>query len=250
MSPILVALIVFGCTFGGAIAGMMLHRKLPDQHRDSESKEVVKLVMGLIATIAALVLGLLIAAGHSSYDKQASEVQRLGVQIVQLDRLLAHYGSDAGEARKLLRQITAAELNRIWPNYAASVESAPERAAGEDLAEDIAKFAPTTNVQQFVKSRALQLLTQMGETRGLLYEQSSDSISWPFLVVLVSWVVALFVGFGLLARYNATVVTALFVGAFTVAGAIFLILEMNHPYSGLMQISSAPIRHAIAVVGR
>ena len=96
----------------------------------------------------------------------------------------------------------------------------------------------------------MQLLVQLGETRRLLYEQSNGSLSLPFLVVLVSWLVALFVGFGLLTRYNATVFMALIVGAFCVAGAIFLILEMNRPYSGLMQISSAPIRHAMDAISQ
>lgn len=253
MSSLLVALIVFGCAFGGAIAGIVLHGKLPEHHQDGESKDVVKLVMGLIATIAALVLGLLIASAHGSFDTQESEVQHLGVDIVQLDRVLAHYGSDATEARDLLRQVVAAELKRIWPNNrgeTANVKPPRAREAGEDLYDQIVNLSPKTDAQRFDQSRALQLLTVMGETRRLLYEQAGGSLSWPFLVILVSWVVALFVGFGLLTRYNATVLTALFVGALSVAGAIFLILEMNRPYSGLMQISSAPIRHAMDAISQ
>jgi len=250
MSPLSVALVVLGCTFGGAIAGIAIRGKLPEHHRDSESKDVVKLVMGLIATLAALVLGLLIAAGHSAYDTQESEVQHLGVHLVQLDSALAHYGPETSEARNLLRQMAAAELNRVWPNDGVNGGAPPEREAAEDLAERIARLSPKTDIQQFTKSRALQLITEMRETRALLYEQSSGSLSWPFFVVLVSWVAALFVGFGLLARYNATVVTALFVGAFAVAGAVFLILETNHPYSGVMKVSSTPIRHAIAAISR
>jgi len=138
----------------------------------------------------------------------------------------------------------------MWPNDGATGEAPPARESGDDLAERIASLSPKTDVQQFTKSRALQLLTQMGETRGLLYEESSGSLSWLFLVILVFWLVALFVGFGLLARYNATVVTALFVGAFAVGGAVFLILETNHPYSGVMKVSSTPIRHAIAAISR
>ena len=93
-------------------------------------------------------------------------------------------------------------------------------------------------------------MTTMGTTIRLLYEQAGGSLSWPFFVVLVFWLVVLFAGFGLYARRNATVIAALFVGALTVAGAIFLILEMNRPYSGLMEISSAPIRDALAQIGR
>jgi len=253
MSSLFGALVVFGCAFGAAVAGIVLHGKLPEHHQDAESKDVVKLVMGLIATMAALVLGLLIASAHASYDTQESEVQQLGVRIVQLDRVLAHYGPDAAEARNLLRQIVAGELKRIWPNSAgatADVELPPAREAGEDLYDHMINLSPKTEAQRFGQSRALQLIAAMGETRRLLYEQAGGSLSWPFLMILVSWVVALFVGFGLLARYNATVLAALFVGALSVAGAIFLILEMNRPYRGLMQISSAPIRHAMAAIGQ
>jgi Na+/H+ antiporter NhaC len=253
MSSLLVATVVFGCAFGGGLAGIVLHGKLPEHHQQSDSKDVVKLVMGLIATIAALVLGLLIASAHSAFATQESEVQQLGVDIGQLNRVLALYGPEAKEARDLLRQIVAGELNKIWPNVggaAVRLDAPPAREAGDELAERIAGLSPKTDLQQFAKSRALQLLVQMGETRRLLYEQSSSSLSLPFLAVLVSWLVALFVGFGLLTRYNATVFTALVVGAFCVAGAIFLILEMNRPYSGLMQISSAPIRNALDQIGR
>ena len=252
MAPLLVALVVLGCAFGASVAGIVLHRKLPEHHQDAESKDVVKLVMGLIATMAALVLGLLIASAHGSYDTQESEVQRLGVDVVQLDRALAHYGPDATEARNLLRQVVADEIERNWPDHggaSAKVKLPPGRAAGENLYDQIVNLSPKTEAQRFGQGRALQLLTTMGETRRLLYEQSGGSISWPFLVILVSWVVALFFGFGLLAHYNATVLAALFVGALSVAGAIFLILEMNQPYSGLMRISSAPLRHAMAAIG-
>ncbi len=253
MTPLLVATIVFGCVLGGALAGIAIHRKLPERQQESDSKDVVKLVMGLIATIAALVLGLLIASAHSAYATQDSEVQQLGADIGQLDRVLAIYGPEANQARDLLHQIVAGELRRIWRNNrdpAVKLDAPPARAAEDELAARIAGLSPKTDVQQFGKSRALQLLVQMGQTRRLLYEQSGGSLSLPFLSILVSWLTALFVGFGLLTRYNATVLTALFVGAFCVSGAIFLILEMGRPYSGFMQISSSPIRNALDEIGR
>ena len=252
MSALVVGFIVFGCAFGGALVGIALHGKLPAHHREADVIDVVKLVMGLLATIAALVLSLLIATAHSSYDTQESEVQALGVRIVQLDAILNHYGPDATEARGLLRQIVASQLERMWPSEAASVNlRAPvAREEGEALVERVANLSATTDAQRFARSRALQLITEMGETRGLLYEQAGGSLSWPFFVILVFWVVMLFVGFGVLTRSNATVLVALFVGALSVAGAIFLILEMNRPYSGLMKISSAPIRGALAAISQ
>lgn len=253
MSSSVVALIVLGCTFVAALAGMALRVKLPERYLDEESRDVVKLVMGLIATVAALVLSLLIASARTAYDRQESEVQQLGINLSALDRALAHYGPETAEARALLRQIVTAELDRIWPAGQSATPSKlassprPEAEAFFDL---ILSLTPQTDAQRFGQTRALQLMSEMGATRQLLYEQAGGSLSWPFFVVLVSWLVALFVGFGMFARFNAAVATALLVGSLTVSGAIFLILEMSRPYTGTMQISSAPIRNALAHIGR
>jgi hypothetical protein len=253
MSAFYVGLIVFVLAFAGALLGTFLHAKLPVHHRRPDAKDVVKLVMGLIATIAALVLSLLIATAHTSYDTQESEVQALGVHIVQLDAILANYGPDAGQARSMLREMVAAQLKRIWPDdgdASVNLRAPMPRDSGTNLMTHVADLPASTDAQRFAKSHALQLLTEMGETRGLLFEQAGGSLSWPFFVILVFWVVMLFVGFGFLTRSNATVLVALFVGALSVAGAIFLILEMNRPYSGLMKISSAPIRSALAAISQ
>lgn len=251
MSALLVGLIVFVLASGAGLAGIFIHGILPAHHKEADSKEVVKLVMGLIATIAALVLSLLIATANSSYQTQEAEVQTLGVRIVQLDRILEDYGPEAQEARATLRQIVANELDQIWPKgggAGVNLRAPLERSAGDQLIGRIANLVPTTDAHRLARTRALDILSAIGETRRLLYEQADGSRSWPFFVILVFWVCVLFLGFGFLTRPNATVVTALFVGALSVAGAIFLILEMNRPYSGLMQISSAPIRTALAAI--
>lgn len=253
MKSIEIAAIVFAVVFGGAVIGTLLHGKLPQHHRDGDSKDVIKLVMGLIATIAALVLGLLIASAHTSYDTQESEVRQLAVHLALLDRILAHYGPEAAPARALLRQVVTADIDRIWPNEGAGTAAlpAPEvRTQGELLFGMIASLSPHTDIQRFTQGRAMQIVVEMGNTRRLMAEQAGGALSWPFFVVLVFWLVVLFVGFGLFARFNATVCTAFFIGALSVAGAIFLILEMNRPYSGMMQISSAPIRNALEQVGK
>jgi hypothetical protein len=253
MKSTLIAALVFLLVFGGALAGMAIRRALPAHHQDADTKDVVKLVMGLIATIAALVLSLLIASAHGAYDTQEAEVRHLGVQIVQLDQTLAHYGPETKEVRAQLRRIVETEFARIWPagNAApAAMMALPDHAPGDTLYDMLIGLTPGSEAQRFAQSHALQLATTMVDTRRLLAEQAGGSLSWPFFVVLIFWLVALFVGFGLFARVNATVNTAFFVGALTVAGAVFLILEMNRPYSGLMQISAAPIRNALAQIGR
>jgi Protein of unknown function (DUF4239) len=248
MSPIGVGAVVFGCTLAGALLGIFFSTRLPAGHFDTDSRDVVKLVMGLIATMAALVLGLLISSAHSAYEAQEAELQQLGTQLYQIDRILFHLGPDANEARASLRRIVAADIARTWSNDhpgAASFAPAQERNEAENLFERIASLSPTTNFGRFGQSRALQLLASVGETRRLLTEQARTPLSWVFLAVLVSWLTLLFFGFGLFARFNATVVVALIAGALSVAAALFLILDMDQPYSGWMQISSAPLRDAL-----
>jgi Protein of unknown function (DUF4239) len=253
MSSTTIAALVFGCTFLGALTGLFLHTRLPAQHLNADARDVIKLVMGLIATMSALVLGLLISSANRSYDAQEAEVQELGVHLFQLDRTLEQFGPDARAARDLLRRIVMAEIDFSSTSDGAGVApDKPLHAQREvmELFERVTTLSPKTDAQKFMQTQALQLLAGLGNTRLLLNEQARGSISWPFLVVLVFWLVVLFVGFGLFARTNPTVVAALFLGAISVAGAIFLILELNRPYGGVIQISMTPIRNALIQMSR
>jgi hypothetical protein len=253
MSSTVIAVLVFGCTFLGALAGMHMHSRLPEHHLEPDSRDVIKLVMGLIATVSALVLGLLISSAHRSYEAQDAEVQQIGVHLFQLDRALVRFGPEAKDARDLLHRLVRAEVARasLPGGMQAAVDSPMQaQAAAAEVFDRIANLSPKTDAQRFVQSRALQLLTGLGDTRLLLNEQARGAISWPFLVVLVFWLTVLFFGFGLFARRNATVIAALLLGALSVAGAIFLIIEMNRPYTGVMQISIAPIRNALTLMSQ
>lgn len=253
MNSTMVSLLAFGCTFGAALLAIFIRDRLPAHHVEGDSKDVVKLVLGLMATLTALVLGLLISSAHSAYDAQDAELQQLSVHLYQLDRVLAHLGPDATEQREELRRLLAADIERIWPTKA--VVSVPDGAMRdqeefEEFFEGVAKLSPKTDLERLVQNRALELLGSIGDTRHLLMEQARGSLSWPFLVVLISWGSVLFFGFGLFARYNGTVVAALCVGSLSVAGAIALILQMNQPYGGWIQVSSAPLRAALAQMGQ
>src|SRR5580658_10306922 len=158
MSSTLIGLLVFTCTFGAAILGILLRARLPAHHLDGDSKDSVKLVIGLIATMAALVLGLLISSAHTAYDAQESEIQQLGVHLYQLDRILVHFGSQATEARARLRNLVAADIARTWPQEqtkAAAPDAALQvRGQAELLFEQIASLSPTTNFERFGQSHA------------------------------------------------------------------------------------------------
>jgi hypothetical protein len=253
MNTLETATIIFASAFGCALLGMVLHRKLPDHHLDTESKDVVKLVMGLIATMAALVLSLLVASGNSSYQLQESSVQSLSANVLLLDRLLALYGPDAREARDELHQVVTVVHDRMWSldgSTTADLDPTATQKMTSDFAVALEKLSPKTESQGVLKTQAMQIGQSLAQTRLLMFEQSGSSISWPFLTILVFWLCMLFLGFGLFAQFNATVTVALFIGAVSVAGAIFLILELNEPYSGFMRISQGPMQHALTLIGR
>jgi uncharacterized membrane protein len=252
LNSTIVTLLVFGCTFGAALLAVLVRQRLPQHHVEGDSREVVKLVLGLMATLTALVLGLLISSAHAAYDAQDAELQQLSVHLYQLDRILAHFGPAAADERAQLRGIVAGDVARIWPaNNVVRVHDSPIVAQQEfeDLFEGIGSLSPKGDLERVGQSRAIELLAAIGETRHILIAQSQGALSWPFLFILVSWMTILFFGFGLIARHNATVLAALFIGSLSVAGAILLILQMNQPYGGWIQVSSAPLRAALAHMG-
>ena len=249
MRPIIVSLIAFAAIMGGAFLGAFLRNALPDHHLADDAKDIVRLGAGLVGTIAALVLGLLIASAKSSYDTQSSQVQRLTADVVQLDQLLAQYGSEARPIRDLMRQALGPVVEQLWrESRSAATKDAPF--VGSTVAEDafarIGELAPQTDAQRSLKARAIQVSTDLVQTRLALFVQAGSSIPMPFVAVLVFWLAIIFASFSLFARLNPTLIVALVVFALSASAALFLIAEMSEPFSGLMQIPSAPLRNALA----
>jgi hypothetical protein len=251
VAPITLSLIAFAAIFGGAIIGVLLRLALPGHHLAEDTKDVVRLCTGLIGTISALVLGLLIASANSSFDTQASQVRRLAANIILLDQLLAHYGPEARTARDLLRRAIDPLVDRIWWEHSSQAGKAAfeATAAGAAAGAAIESLSPQTDPQRSLKARAMQIVTDLGQTRLLLFEARSSSIPTPFLTVLVFWLTMIFASFSLFARLNPTLVAVLFVCALSSAGAIYLILDLSQPFTGFMQISSEPLRNALAPLG-
>jgi hypothetical protein len=247
VEPIRVSAIIFFCIFGGAMLGMWLRGILPQHHLDTETKDLIKLGVALIGTMAAMLLGLLVASAKSAYDAQRTELTQMAADTILVDRMLAHYGPETGEARGLLKQAVAGMLDRIWGQ---DQGAPPVQVSNEVLFDKIQELVPQNESQRALKSQVASMAFNVGQMRWLLFEQSGSSISVPFLVVVVFWLSTLFVSFGLFAPRNATAFFALLISALSVAGALFLILELDHPFSGLIQISSAPLRNALAVLGR
>jgi hypothetical protein len=242
--------IVFLCIFGGALLGMILRGLLPEPHLSPESKDVVKLGMGLIGTMSALVLGLLIASAKSSFDSQRNGVAQMAGNFIFLDRVLAHYGPEAKDAREKLRHSVASIVDRMSPAESSSAtfqEGAP--GGSESLYEKFQGLSPKTESQRALQAQALKTGTDIAQSRWSLFAQRGSSIPTPFLAVLVFWLAIIFASFSLFAPRNATVLATLFVCSLSVAGAIFLILELDRHFGGVIQISDAPLREALAQLG-
>ncbi len=249
MSSITISLIVFACVFGGALVGIFIHSLLPSEHIDSESKDAIRLGMGLVATTAALVLGLLIASGKGFYDTQSSEVTQLAANIVLLDKILDHYGPETKDIRALLRNSAAHILEITWARGGADGSHFAPSANQEAIFDKIQGLSTQNDSQRFLQSQALSMALQMGQIRSLMSAQRASSVPMPLLAVLTFWLTLLFVSFGLFGRANLTVVVSLFASALAVCGAIFLILEMYQPYGGFIQVSDAPLRAALQQIG-
>lgn len=230
--------------------GMFLRAVLPQSHLSADSKDVVKMGMGLVATMSALVLGLLVSSAKSSFDALSNELTRASSEIILLDRTLALYGPESKEVRDQLRSSVAGVVDRIESKKSANAYQVRASTHGaEALDEKIQGLLPKDDRQRSVQARALSILTSLQETRWLIYEQESTSISLPMLIILLSWLTTLFVSFGVFAPANGTAVTALSVSALSVSGAILLILELYSPYKGVLRISSAPLRAALTQLG-
>lgn len=250
MSSAATSLIAFVLVFGGALAGMLLQHFLPKDHLIAESKETVKLGMGLVSTMAALVLGLLVSSAKSFYDTQNAELNQISADVVAMDRLLDHYGPETKEAREALRDTVSNMLDRIWTgNDKERTKSPVSERSAEAFIDKIQELSAKDDKQHALQAQALNMAVGIGRTRWLMYEQSNASVSRTLLVVMIFWLTVVFTSFGLFAPRNATAIASLCAAGLSVAGAIFLILEMYLPYNGLVKISSAPLRAALAHLG-
>ncbi len=250
MSPNVTVALVFACLFGAALLGMRLRVALPQHHLGSESKETVRVGMGSVATMSALVLGLLVASTKSAYDTEKSEVTQMGAKVVYLDRVLENYGPEAAEVRQVLRLSLESAIGTMWSGQKSGHPVEPSVLWTQTLPNSIQKLSPRDDRQGSLKAQAAQIAGALAETRWLLFEQGETSISTPLLVIVISWLAIIFLSMGLYSPANATVVAALFLAALSVTGAIFLILELDMPFDGLIRISSEPLRNALQELGR
>jgi hypothetical protein len=244
------ALASFVCLLGSAFAGMSLARVLPKHHLDDDSKKAIERGLGIIGTVAGLVLGLLVASATGAYNAQRGYVIELSSEIGLLDRALAHYGPEAAPVRATLRVDAQRLLAELWPPPGAPpLDSVPGIRRNEALFDQLEQLTPKSTTQASIKGIAINLTLGLARTRWLIYEGLASSVSVPLLVMLVFWFCVTFCGIGIFAPRNGTTLIGLALCAIAISGAIYLILAMYAPFQGLIEIPSAPLQDTITRLG-
>lgn len=247
MRPLIISAIAFVLVLGGALLGMYFRRVTSADHLRDDVKDVVRLSTGLIGTIAALVLGLLIASAKSSYDARVTQFKQITANVILLDLLLEQYGPDAQNLRGMLRTGVPIMVERI-ANEGRSGKPAPFETIPEaqHFINRIQALKPASEPQHALQTRIISAAVQLAQSRLALFTQAHDSIPVPFLTILIFWLTIIFASFGLFVRPVAIVVVTFVVGALSVSGALFLILEMDQPFAGLFQIPTEALNNALA----
>lgn len=251
MNALVLGLITFLCTFSAALVATVIRGRLPAPHLSKESQDVVRLGIGLVATMTALLLGLVTAAARSTFDAQDVAIRNSGAAILTLDRHLARYGPETQPIRELIRRAIAARLQEVW--HMSGGVTALQAASGappiEDIENQILALSPQNDNQRWFKSEALKLSQEIVKARWRVLESGTGAVPVPFLIVVIFWLTVTFASFGLYAPRNATVVVVLFVAAVSVAAAVFLVLELDGPLDGFIKISSKPMEFVLSQLG-
>jgi len=253
MKSEVVAIIVFSCVFGSALLGLFLGKILPDRHLSSDAKDIVKLATGLIATLSALVLGLLVSSAKGTFDQVTSEMTQTAVKVVVLDRTLAEYGPETSELRVLLKNSYIEASSEVMSGDESQLkrwDSSEGVARLEAVQSAIRSLTPKNEAQKAALARALQISNEVGTGRWFLIIKREGSISIALLVILVFWLSVIFAAWGVFAPRNLVVAVALCASSLSVAGATFLIVELDSPFTGVVRVSPVPIQRAIAHLGQ
>lgn len=253
MNTLLIGIAVFACCAGGSALGMVIGAALPRHHLSADSKDAIKVATAVVATLSALVVGLLISSAKTSFDSKDKEVKQAAAHIIQLDRTMKQYGSQTAAAREHLRQIVSRVLKAVWSDQRQGpidMETILTGQGTSDIQTALLELKPESDAQRWLQQSALQLCSQIEQARLNVIEQQESGIRWPFVVILVFWFAIIFFSFGLFAPRNRMVAGMLGVCALSVAGALYLIVQMDRPFSGLIEISGKPLQIALDQVGK
>ena len=251
MNTITISLLVSAVVFAGGLAGLFLNRLLPQDHLTTDTQDVVRLGIGMLSVLASLVLGLLIATAKTSYDSTEHAIRSYAAELALLNETLRDYGGEASVSRDVLRSYTERLLEDGWPKNGARQATLDDEKADqllERVRDTIRAMKPVDTAQRSLQNQAIDINLNLLRQRWLLIEQQGPNVQRTVVAILVSWVTVIFASFGLNAPRNSTVVSAFLLCSLAIGGAIFLILDMDHPLDGVMRISSLPIQNVLAAM--
>jgi hypothetical protein len=247
---------------GGSALGFFVRPFLSERHRARETTELIQLVMTMLVTFAALVLGLLTSSVKGSFDAVDNDLRSFSVQLIQLDRSLKQYGAATEPARVVLRSYTAAAIASTWTSEpqppgdyypkrvsAPASESIESPILGEMLSHleaDLRQLEPGDPRQRRLALTILNQYELLMRMRWKLIEEAHSSISMPFSIVLSFWLLIVFTSFGLSTPHNLLAYITIFLAALSIASVVFVILDLDTPFSGLFMVASQPMREALA----
>jgi hypothetical protein len=251
LSSIILGAIVLACLFGASMIGILVRSRLPAHHLDSESKDAIRLSTAVVGTLSALALGLLIASANTVYNNAEAELRTSVARVLLLDRVMAHYGPETADVRSRLHRLVEDRLVQGWGTAAqrAGIDPYDETQGIEPIQVELRNLTPVTEPRRLLQARALEVSGLLAEAHWMLIESSSEGLPTAFLVILVFWLTWLFLTFGLQAPANLTVIGVMLVCSLSVAGAVFLVVDMAHPYLGIIHVSDGPLRAALAHIG-
>ncbi|VVO30116.1 hypothetical protein [Pseudomonas fluorescens] len=251
MNHLVIGLIAFVAIFGGALIGLFAARALPEHHLSNESRNAISVSAAIVGTLSALVIGLMISTANSSFSTRSSEVSRIAVDIVRINRVMQRYGPEAEDARVKLRDYARAKMQELFPAAGEPLQSTEATVRMmEATQESILLLVPTDPRQRWLRSQALTLSDDVLQARWLLAEQRASNIPMPFLILLIFWLSLVFASFGLFAPRHATTIAVFCLCSIAVSGGITMILELDSPFSGLVHVSGEPMRQALAEIIR
>jgi hypothetical protein len=253
MSPIIIGAVTFACAYGAALVGMVISDLLPKHHVSSESRTAVNISIAMVGTLTALVIGLLVSSAHSSFSQKEAELRNAAAKVILLDRTLREYHAPGNSIRDLLRQNVVERLHQLWPEAAAGNFAPAALTAGdgaEALRQRILALSPENDAQRWLKSQALDISSEIEALRWQAFERIGGGIQWPFVAIVVFWLAVIYLSFGLFAPRNASVLVALFLSALSFAGAIYLLLALDQPFSAPIKLSSAALEMALDQIGK
>ena len=246
-NPLIIGCVVFLILLVGALAGWMTRQRLQAHHLTDDTKSLVSVSMAVVATVSALVLGLLISNANSSFSSLGGEVTALSAQILRLDQMLQRYGPETMPARQTLRQYAEHKTADMFPDDPSDFHlgNPATYALLQQVEDSMLALKPANPRDKWWLDQAMTLAAKIGDTRWLLTQQLGQGTPKPFLALLVFWLVLLFASFGLFAPRNFISAVTLTLCALAVAGAVGMILELEKGFGGLVHISPEPMRHAV-----